>query len=100
MGCLQGLFVRIGLIIVWASTPLVNNAFSGGWILPLLGLLFLPITTLVYVVVFALGHGVNGSAWFWVVLALLYDLGSNGHVVYTNRRRIRRPASRPQYSTD
>jgi hypothetical protein len=98
MGCLQSLFLRIGLIIVWASTSLVDRAFSGGWLLPLLGLLFLPITTLSYVVVYALGNGVNGRAWLWVVLALLYDLGSNGTVIYSNRRRIRRPSSRAQYA--
>ncbi len=72
---IQG-FARLALLLVWALTPLVNRAFHGGWLLPLLGILFLPFTTLVYVLVYALpGSGVTGWGWLWVVLALLLDLG-------------------------
>jgi hypothetical protein len=45
MSWLIALFSRVALFVVWLTTPLVNHAFHGGWILPLLGLL-LPITTL------------------------------------------------------
>ena len=90
MGCLLALLSRIGLLVVWTSTSLVNRAFHGGWILPLLGILFLPLTTLAYVVVYALGNGVSGGAWLWVVLGLLFDLGMHGSGFYSNRPRIRR----------
>ncbi len=51
----------------------------GGWLLPLLGILFLPLTTLVYVLVSALsGSDVTGWGWLWVVLAFLLDLGVYG----------------------
>ena len=69
-------FARLALLFVWVLTPLVNRAFHGGWLLPLLGILFLPLTTLVYVLVYALsGSGVTGWGWLWVVLAFLLDLG-------------------------
>ncbi len=90
MGCLLALLARVGLLVVWLQTPLVKNAFQGGWILPLLGIIFLPLTTLSYVVVYALGNGVNGLAWLWVVLGLLFDLGMHGSGAASNRTRIRR----------
>ncbi len=68
-------FARLALLCVWIWTPLVNRAFQGGWLLPLLGILFLPLTTLVYVLVYASGVGVTGWGWLWVVLAFLLDLG-------------------------
>lgn len=90
MGCLLALFARIGLLVVWLQTPLVKNAFQDAWIWPLLGIIFLPITTLSYVVVYALANGVNGWAWLWVVLGLLFDLGMHGSGAASNRRYIRR----------
>jgi len=91
MGCLLALLARIGLLIVWLQTPLVKNGFHDGWILPLLGLLFLPLTTLSYVVVYALGNGsVTGSGWLWVILGLLFDLGLHSSGFSSNRPRIRR----------
>ena len=91
MGCLLELFARIGLLILWIQTPLVKNGFHDGWILPLLGLLFVPLTTLSYVVVYALGNGnISGAAWLWVILGLLFDLGVHGSGVSSNRSRVRR----------
>jgi hypothetical protein len=91
MGCLLALLARIGLLVVWLQTPLVKNGFHDGWILPLLGIIFLPITTLAYVVVYALGNGnVAGAAWLWVVLGLLFDFGIHGSGASSNRTRILR----------
>jgi hypothetical protein len=97
MGCLLGLLARIGLLVVWLQTPLVKNGFHDGWILPLLGLLFVPLTTLSYVVVYVLGDGsVTGAAWLWVVLGLLFDLGIHGSGVSSNRTRVRRYRTQSQ----
>jgi hypothetical protein len=90
MGCLLALLSRVGLLVVWLQTSLVKTAFGDGWILPLLGIIFLPLTTLSYVVVYALGNGVTGAAWLWVVLGLLFDLGMHGSGVSSNRVRIRK----------
>ena len=69
-------FARLALLVVWIVTPLVHRAFQGSWLLPLLGILFLPLTTLLYVLIYALsGNGVTGWGWLWVVLAFLFDLG-------------------------
>jgi hypothetical protein len=100
MSWLIALFSRIALLCVWIWTPLVGRAFHGGWLLPLLGILFLPITTLVYILVYALsGNGVTGWSWFWVVLALLLDLGAHSYparsTIKARQSRIGMP-SRPE----
>jgi hypothetical protein len=71
------LFARLALLVVWLSTPLVQRAFHGGWILPLLGILFLPITTLTYVLVYYIAGSVTGWGWLWIALAVLLDLAAN-----------------------
>ena len=79
MSWLIALFSRIALFVVWLTTPLVNHAFHGGWILPLLGLLLLPITTLTYVLVYYISGSVTGWGWLWVALAVLVDLAANSY---------------------
>lgn len=91
MGWLVSLFARLALLVVWIATTLVNHAFHGGWILPLLGILLLPITTLVYVLVYYIAGGVTGWSWFWVVLAVLLDLTATGSGAYNNRNRFPAP---------
>ena len=88
MGCFLGLLSRVGLLCAWLLTPLVNRAFHGGWVFPVLGIIFLPLTTLTYVVVFALANGVHGLAWLWVVGAVLFDLGVGTHGAAASRKRI------------
>jgi hypothetical protein len=88
MGCFLGLLSRVGLLCAWLLTPLVNRAFHGGWVLPVLGIIFLPLTTLSYVVVYALEGGVHGWAWLWVVGAVLFDLGVGSNGALASRKRI------------
>ncbi|MDP6601139.1 MAG: hypothetical protein QGH76_02450 [Phycisphaerales bacterium] len=73
------LFPRVILVLTWFLNPaFINNAY-GTWILPLLGLIFLPMTTLAYAwaVTFEGGAGSIGGIII-IVLAVLYDLGSGG----------------------
>jgi len=77
MSWLVALFARLALLVVWVSTPLVHRAFQGGWLLPLLGIIFLPITTLAYVLVYSISGSVTGWGWLWVVLAFLLDLAAH-----------------------
>ncbi len=91
MPCLFALFAafapRLALLFVWLFTNLVTRAF-GTFIVPLLGIIFLPFTTLMYVLVWTPGLGVYGWAWFWVAIGVLLDLGSYGGSAYGNRNRI------------
>lgn len=91
MGCLfvmfGGLFPRLALLILWIARPaLVDTAFST-FIFPLLGIIFLPFTTLIYVIVYIPGVGLTGWGFFWVILALLLDISHWG-ASYTQRSQV------------
>ena len=93
MGCLlllvAGVFPRLALGVVWLTTTLVDRAFEG-FLLPLLGLIFLPLTTLVFVLVWTPGGGLSGGRWLWIALAFLVELGSYAGTGRTNRDRFAR----------
>ncbi len=82
MGCgcllvlLGSAFPRVALVLTWIFTSRVDIAFDGGLALPLLGLLFLPYTTLFYVLAYAPIVGVSAIGWFFVVFGFLLDLTS------------------------
>jgi hypothetical protein len=79
MGCLILLLALIGprvaLFFVWVTTNFVDRAFDS-FIVPALGFIFLPWTTLIYALADD-GHGLNALGWFFVILAFLADLGSH-----------------------
>ncbi len=78
---------RVAGAIWWIAAPVRwQTAFNGSWLWPVLGLLFLPWTTLMFVIV-APG-GVVGFDWFWLALAFVADLGSYGGGGYGNRNRL------------
>jgi CDP-diglyceride synthetase len=89
MGCLLALLAaispRLALVLVWIFTNLVDRAFEG-FLLPLLGLIFLPLTTLIYVLAYRPVTGVSGWGWFFVFLGLLFDLASYGGGALGRRR--------------
>ena len=78
MGCLfalfAGIFAAVALFIVWVARPAVVGAAFSTWHLPLLGIIFLPFATLMYVILYTPGFGLTVWEWFWVILAGLFDL--------------------------
>jgi hypothetical protein len=91
MGCLfamfAGIFPRLALFIIWIARPVMVNAAFDTWIWPLLGIIFLPFATLIYVVLYVPGVGLTGWGWFWVVLAGLLDI-THWVASATQRRQI------------
>ena len=79
MGCLfalfGGLFPRLALLVVRIARPALVGPVFNTFLLPLLGIIFLPFATLIYVIVYTPGVGLIGFDWFWVILAVLLDLG-------------------------
>ena len=78
MGCLfallAGFFPRLALFIVWVARPALVGAAFGTWVVPLLGIIFLPFATLMYVILYTPGLCLTGWEWFWVILAALFDV--------------------------
>ena len=88
MPCLLALLAlispRLALIAMWLLSDLLSRAFES-WVLPVLGFLLLPWTTLVFALMWTAGaDGVSGFEWFVVVIAFLADLSS-----YAGSRRRR-----------
>ncbi|NUR08809.1 MAG: hypothetical protein HOQ45_17620 [Nocardioidaceae bacterium] len=90
MGCLvvllAGFAPRVALVLVWIFSDLVDRAFDGV-LLPLLGLVLLPYTTLFYVLAYAPVIGVSGWGWVFVTFGFLLDLAHWAGGGATSRRR-------------
>lgn len=78
---------RVAFLLVWAFTDYVKIAYSG-ILLPILGVVFLPFTTLIYVLVYDPVAGISGWGWFMMVFAFLLDLSAYAGSVYSNKHRI------------
>ena len=90
MGCIfvliAALSPRLAVVLMWILTPWVDRAF-GPVIWPILGILFLPLTTLLYVILWNTGgRGVTGWEWIFVIFALFADLASYSGGVYGRRQ--------------
>jgi hypothetical protein len=66
---------RIALLAWWIFGDKVDLAFDS-WIWPLLGLIFLPWTTLAYVIAWGPLNGVSGAGWLLVALGVALDIGT------------------------
>ena len=89
MGCLfalfAGIFPRLALLILWIARPVMVDAAFHGWLVPLLGIIFLPFATLMYVILYTPGVGLVGWEWFWVVIAGMLDVL---HLAASARQRM------------
>jgi hypothetical protein len=88
VGCLVLLLAllspRLALIATWIFTDVLGRPFDS-WIVPVLGFLLLPWTTLAYVWMWDSGRAVTELEWFLVGFAFVLDLGS--HVRSSSARR-------------
>jgi hypothetical protein len=77
LGLLLGAFFpRLLFVILWISTNLVDRAFTS-FLVPLLGVIFLPFTSLFYVLAYnPLAGGLTGAAWLWVLIGFMIDLST------------------------
>lgn len=73
-------FPRVAIFLIWLFSNNVQRAFEGNgyWVVPLAGLILLPYTTLMYILVFYFSGPapVHGFGWAFVVLGLFLDISS------------------------
>lgn len=74
---------RFALLLTWIFGDRVELAFDS-WVWPLLGLLFLPWTTLAYVLVWS-RSGLSGGEWVVVAIGFAADI-----LTYTSRAAMQR----------
>ncbi|MBN2581498.1 MAG: hypothetical protein JXL80_00410 [Planctomycetes bacterium] len=82
MGCFVALLglaaPRVALAIIWLFSNALGRAFDS-WLLPILGFLLMPYTTLAYVGAHVYRGGVSGGWLVVLVLAVIADLGAWGN---------------------
>jgi hypothetical protein len=91
LGCIFVLIAllspRLAVALMWIFTPWVDRAF-GPIIWPILGIIFFPLTMLLYVIFWNTGgRGVTGWEWIFVILAFFGDVTSWGGGAFGRRRR-------------
>jgi len=72
------LFPRVVLALMWFFSTYLQRAFHGGLLLPVLGFLFLPLTTLVYAWELNSHMPTAGINLLYLLIAVIIDLGGLG----------------------
>jgi hypothetical protein len=86
---MAGFFPRLATLIVWLARPnMVSAAFNGSWLWPILGIIFLPFTTLMYIILMQGVGGLTGWDWMWLIMAVLLDVMHYFSTGYSNRNQI------------
>jgi hypothetical protein len=89
MCCFAALLViagpRLAMFFWWLLEPARWSATFDTFVLPLVGFLFVPWTTLIYVAVFP--GGIDGFDWVWLGLGLFLDIASWTGGGYSGRQR-------------
>jgi hypothetical protein len=80
-------FPRVALALMWYFSTYLQRAFQGGLVLPVLGFIFLPLTTIVYAWELNSGMPTTGINLLWLLLAVIIDLGGLGGGAHRQRRR-------------
>ncbi len=90
MCCILAMLVMLGPrfagVIWWIARPMLWQAAFSSWLWPVLGLIFLPWTTLMYMLVFP--NGLTGFEWILIGFSVVADIASYTGSAYGNRDRI------------
>ena len=89
LGCLALSFPRVALFLVWLFGGNYLERAYGGFLLPLLGFFFLPLTTLAFAFSqhsLSTGGHLGSLGWLVTIVALLIDIGLLGGGSQSARR--------------
>jgi len=81
------LFPRVALVLMWFFSTYLQRAFHGGLVLPVIGFIFLPLTTIVYAWELNSGMPTAGINLLWLLIAVLIDMGGLGGGAHRQSRR-------------
>jgi len=78
---------RAGLLVWWLVNPTRFSIVYNNLLIPLLGTIFLPVSTLTYTIIYKPTFGqLAGLDWLWMGIALIIDLSLYGGGVFSRRR--------------
>jgi len=94
LGCLlafgAAVAPRVILVLAWIFSDRWVRVWEGDILVPLLGIIFLPYTTIMYMLAWqpTVGGGgaVEGIEWLWVLMGLFLDLWKYSQM-YQNRQQ-------------
>jgi hypothetical protein len=78
-------FPRLVLVLMWLFSSALDRAYHG-LVIPLLGFIFLPITTIVYAWLVNAGMAIEGINLVILIVAVVLDVGSHGGATRYRRR--------------
>jgi hypothetical protein len=81
LGCLLAYSAAVAprfiLVLAWLFSDRWPRVWQGDWIMPLLGIIFLPYTTIMYLLAWSptIGGGgtIEGWDWMWILMGLFLD---------------------------
>jgi hypothetical protein len=71
------LFPRVAIVLLYLFSHFLQRAYHG-MLIPVMGFIFLPLTTIVYAYMVNNGIATSGANLIWLLLAVLIDLGAVG----------------------
>ena len=101
LGCLLAFSIavapRLVLILAWIFSDRWQIVWQNDWVMPLLGIIFLPFTTIMYMLAWQPagpgGANIEGWDWMWILLGLILDI-SKWMGLWGNRQEATRQAQR------
>ena len=91
LGCLiaftAAFFPRLVLILAWIFSERWDLVWGDTWFWPLLGIIFAPYTTIMYLLVWSPATGIVGFDWVWIGLGVFLDL-MKWSQIYNNRQGV------------
>ena len=86
---MAGFAPRLAALFLWLARPMMwSAAFNGSWLWPLLGVIFLPFTTIMYVILWSPVVGLTTWDWMWLILAVICDVMHYSSTAYQNKQYI------------
>ena len=80
-------FPRLALMLMWFTSTYLQRAYHENLVLPVIGFLFLPLTTIVYAWELNSAMPTEGINLLWLLLAVIIDLGGLGGGAHRQSRR-------------
>ena len=78
---------RLFLILAWIFEPTRWNVVWSSCLWPVLGIIFLPYTTIMYMLAWTAPSGISGWDWLWIILGVILDVMHWGSI-YERRQEI------------
>jgi hypothetical protein len=90
LGCLLAFGIAVAprffLILAWIFSERWPIVWGGDILAPVLGIIFLPFTTVMYMLVWK-PTGIQGWDWLWIGLGLIMDIGHWAQMA-NNRKQV------------